>query len=88
IKTLRHYDETGLLRPAHIDPENWYRYYLASQLSQLHRILALKDFGFSLEQIAEALKAGITAEQMRGCCICGRRNSGSASRRRVIASAD
>jgi DNA-binding transcriptional MerR regulator len=69
IKTLRYYDETGLLRPAHIDPENGYRYYLASQLSQLHRILALKDFGFSLEQIAEALKAGITAEQMRGMLL-------------------
>ena len=53
----------------HIDPENGYRYYLASQLSQLHRILALKDFGFSLEEIAKALKAGITAEQMRGMLL-------------------
>jgi DNA-binding transcriptional MerR regulator len=52
IKTLRYYDERGLLSPAHIDPETGYRYYSASQLSQLHRILALKDFGFSLEQIA------------------------------------
>jgi len=69
IKTLRYYDETGLLAPAHIDPENGYRYYLASQLSQLHRILALKDFGFSLEQIAEALAAGVTAEQMRGMLL-------------------
>jgi len=69
IKTLRYYDETGLLRPAHIDSLNGYRYYLASQLSQLHRILALKDFGFSLEQIAEALRVGITAEQMRGMLL-------------------
>jgi effector-binding domain-containing protein len=69
IKTLRYYDETGLLPPAHIDPESGYRYYLAGQLSQLHRILALKDFGFSLEQIAEALKTGITAEQMRGMLL-------------------
>ena len=52
IKTLRYYDERGLLSPVHVDPETGYRYYSASQLSQLHRILALKDFGFSLEQIA------------------------------------
>ncbi|MBV8630680.1 MAG: MerR family transcriptional regulator [Silvibacterium sp.] len=69
VKTLRYYDETGLLRSAHIDPENGYRYYLAGQLSDLHRILALKDFGFSLEQIAQAMQAGITAEQMRGMLL-------------------
>ncbi len=69
IKTLRYYDETGLLHPAHIDPESGYRYYVANQLTQLHRILALKDFGFSLDQIAEALKAGVTAEQMRGMLL-------------------
>ena len=66
IKTLRYYDERGLLSPAHIDPETGYRYYSASQLSRLHRILALKDFGFSLEQIARCLEEKVTGEQMRG----------------------
>jgi effector-binding domain-containing protein len=69
IKTLRYYDERGLLSPAHIDSETGYRYYSASQLSQLHRILALKDFGFSLEQIATCLEEKVTAEQMRGMLL-------------------
>ena len=56
IKTLRYYDERGLLSPAHVDPQTGYRYYSASQLSRLHRILALKDLGFSLEQIAMCLE--------------------------------
>lgn len=66
VKTLRYYDERGLLQPAYIDAATGYRYYSAAQLSQLHRILALKDFGFSLEQIAESLQPPVTAEQMRG----------------------
>lgn len=69
IKTLRYYDERGLLSPVHIDPETGYRYYSASQLSRLHRILALKDFGFSLEQIAICLEETLTAEQMRGMLL-------------------
>ena len=69
IKTLRYYDERGLLSPASIDPETGYRFYSASQLSRLHRILALRDFGFSLEQIATCLKETVTAEQMRGMLL-------------------
>jgi len=69
IKTLRYYDERGLLSPAHVDPETGYRFYSASQLSRLHRILALKDFGFSLEQIAKCLEGSVTAEQMRGMLL-------------------
>lgn len=42
IKTLRHYDEIGLLKPAYIDNNNGYRYYTSQQLPQLHRIIALK----------------------------------------------
>src|SRR3979490_2331366 len=69
IKTLRYYDERGLLSPAHVDPETGYRYYSASQLSRLHRILALKDFGFSLEQIAKCLNEKVMAGQMRGMLV-------------------
>src|SRR5690349_13499337 len=49
VKTLRYYDELGLLKPAHVDHFTGYRYYSADQLPQLNRILALKDLGFSLE---------------------------------------
>lgn len=55
IKTLHHYDEAGLLQPLHVDEQSGYRYYAASQLQTLHRILLLKDLGFALEQIRELL---------------------------------
>jgi DNA-binding transcriptional MerR regulator len=69
VKTLRYYDERGLLSAAHIDPITGYRYYSAAQISQLHRILALKDLGFSLDQIAKCLEEQVTAEQMRGMLL-------------------
>jgi DNA-binding transcriptional MerR regulator len=55
IKMLRHYDERGLLRPAAVDQATGYRYYLADQLPRLNRILALKDMGFSLDEVAALL---------------------------------
>ena len=66
IRTLRHYDELGLLKPVHIDRFTDYRYYTIEQLPQLNRILALKDLGFSLEQIARSLKDDVTPEQLHG----------------------
>ena len=64
-KALRLYDERGLLRPAWIDRFTGYRYYNADQLATLHSILALKDLGFSLDQIGELL-AGETDPQALG----------------------
>lgn len=55
IDTLRHYDALGLLKPAKVDPFTGYRYYSARQLASLNRILALKEIGFSLEDIARIL---------------------------------
>lgn len=66
IRTLRHYDELGLLKPVHIDRFTDYRYYTIEQLPRLNRILALKDLGFSLEQIARSLKDDISPEQLQG----------------------
>lgn len=66
VKTLRYYDEMGLLKPIEVDRFTNYRYYSASQLSRLNRILALKDLGLTLEQIAQILNDGITADQLRG----------------------
>jgi DNA-binding transcriptional MerR regulator/effector-binding domain-containing protein len=56
IKALRHYDALRLLRPAHIQPETGYRFYDLAQLSDLARILALKDCNFSLDEIALLLR--------------------------------
>jgi len=53
VKTLRHYDEIGLLKPDYIDEENGYRYYTSAQMPILHQILALREIGFTLEEIRE-----------------------------------
>ena len=66
VATLRYYDQVGLLKPIEVDRFTGYRYYSAGQLPRLHRILALKGLGFSLEQIGVALAEGLTPEQMRG----------------------
>ena len=66
VVTLRHYDECGLLKPIRIDSFTGYRYYSVSQLPRLNRILALKDLGFSLEQIEQVLNGGLTPEQLHG----------------------
>jgi len=60
------FDQVGLLKPVEVDRSTGYRYYSASQLPRLHRILALKGLGFSLDQIAVVLAEGLTPEQMRG----------------------
>ena len=52
VRTLRYYDEKGLFKPFKIDEQTGYRYYKASQLSQLNRIITLKELGFSLDEIA------------------------------------
>lgn len=55
VKTLRYYDEQKLLEPVYVDEENGYRYYEAGQMAQLQRILALKDMGFSIDDIRQIL---------------------------------
>jgi len=60
IKALRHYDELGLLKPVRIDSFTGYRYYSADQLPRLHRIIALKDMGLSLEEIARLLQDDVS----------------------------
>lgn len=60
VRMLRHYDEIGLLRPSHVDEETGYRYYKVAQLSQLNRIIALKELGFTLDQVRSMLDAGTT----------------------------
>ena len=51
IKALRFYEEQGLLTPAFVDNENGYRYYTMSQMAILHQITALKQAGFTLDDI-------------------------------------
>ncbi len=53
-RTLRHYDDIGLLPPSRIAP-NGYRHYDAAALVRLQRILLLRELGLGLPQIAEVL---------------------------------
>jgi DNA-binding transcriptional MerR regulator len=66
IKTLRHYDEIGLLNPARTDPATGYRFYSIEQLPRLHRIMALKEMGLSLEQIGLMLEDDLPVDEIRG----------------------
>ena len=66
VRMLRHYDQLGLLKPSRTDNFTNYRYYSADQLPRLNRILALRDLGFSLEQIGNMLDEELSAEQLMG----------------------
>ncbi|MGH1362865.1 MAG: MerR family transcriptional regulator [Calditrichia bacterium] len=62
---LRHYDAIDLFKPVQVDEWTGYRYYSASQLPQLNRILALKDLGLSLEEARQVLENDISTSEMR-----------------------
>jgi effector-binding domain-containing protein len=54
------------LTPSETDPFTGYRYYSAAQLPRLNRILALRDLGFSLEQVAGILEEDLSLDQLLG----------------------
>jgi DNA-binding transcriptional MerR regulator len=66
VKALHHYDALGLFQPMQVDEWTGYRYYSFEQLPRLNRILALKDLGFSLEQIRHVLDEAVGAEEIAG----------------------
>jgi effector-binding domain-containing protein len=65
VKTLRYYDEIGLLKPVKVDPFTSYRYYSVEQLPRLNRILVLKNLGLSLEEISRMVNDDLTTEHIR-----------------------
>ena len=69
VKTLRYYDEIGLLKPVEVDRFTGYRYYSASQLPRLNYIVALKNLGLSLEEIATLINNDLTPSQMKDIFI-------------------
>ncbi len=71
VVTLRYYDEVDLLKPVRVDAFTGYRFYSADQLPRLNRTagfasVALKDLGFSLDQIKLMLADSLTSERLRG----------------------
>jgi DNA-binding transcriptional MerR regulator len=74
-RLLRFYDELGLLKPAHADPQTGYRHYTVAQLAQLNRITVLKELGFSLEQIGAMLESPVGADELRRMLLMRRNDA-------------
>ncbi|MEM9538040.1 MAG: MerR family transcriptional regulator [Cyanobacteria bacterium P01_E01_bin.42] len=55
IRTLRYYDEIGLLVPSH-RTEAEYRLYSEADIARLQQILSLRQLGFALKEIRECLE--------------------------------
>lgn len=66
VRRLRHYDASGLLLPDHVDPSSGYRSYSPEQLHVLNRLVALKDLGFTLDQVRRILSEPVGVEELRG----------------------
>ena len=58
IKALRHYDESGLLTPAFVDPASGYRYYSIGQTNRAEAIRLLRSVDVPLDEIRDMLDDG------------------------------
>ena len=59
VKTLRHYEQKGLLFPCEVDEWTGYRYYSIEQMQRLNTIRQLQRLGFSLDEIKELYDEGV-----------------------------
>ena len=57
VKTLRHYQQVGLLEPADIDPSTGYRYYTLDQLPSARLIRRLRDLRMPVADVRAVLIA-------------------------------
>lgn len=53
VRTLHHFDEIGLLRPSR--SASGHRLYTDADVSRLYQVLALRDLGLSLREVAASL---------------------------------
>ena len=56
VRTLRHYDEIGLVKPTLVG-ENGYRYYDWEAMALLQQVLFYRELGMSLKEIGPLLQA-------------------------------
>ena len=76
VKTLRHYEQKGLLIPDEVDEWTGYRYYSITQMQKLNSIRHLQQLGFTLDEIKDLLTADnlleiprpIRQKSVRGLC--------------------
>jgi DNA-binding transcriptional MerR regulator len=64
VRMLRHYDEIGLLPPARVDSYSGYRSYEGRQFAALGRILAFKDLGFRLDEVARIVHGNVDGDAL------------------------
>lgn len=66
IKTIRFYDNKGILHADYVSEENGYRFYEKDTVEIFRQILKLKEAGFTLAEIDQHLKAqdGISTEKL------------------------
>ena len=65
VKTLRHYEQKGLLLPYEVDEWTGYRYYSIDQMQELRYIRNLQKLGFSLDEIGDLQELGSTTPSIR-----------------------
>ena len=59
VKALRHYDELGLLRPAHVDEWTGYRWYERSQVRDAVAVRRLRSLRVPLDQVAVLIRSDV-----------------------------
>jgi DNA-binding transcriptional MerR regulator/effector-binding domain-containing protein len=64
VRMLRHYDEIGLLLPARVDSDTGYRSYEGKQFAVLGGILAFKDLGFRLDEVARIVQGDVDGDAL------------------------
>lgn len=83
-KTLRYYDEIGLIKPDEINPENGYRYYAIGQLKRMLLINRLKGYDFSLEEIKALLALEEDQAEEELCAALHRKRAGMQAKLKAI----
>ena len=84
VRMLRHWDEIGLLNPAHVDPTTGYRSYAPEQLAELAEIVRLRDLGVGLADIGRVIRPEVGGPAARQVLEAAR----EALRRTVTAESD
>ncbi|WP_053373466.1 MerR family transcriptional regulator [Paenibacillus sp. FJAT-27812] len=83
-KTLRYYDEIGLMTPDEINPENGYRYYSIRQLKKMLLINRLKSYHFPLEEIKAFLEWEDDQSEEKLCSALNRKRKEIQEKRNAL----
>jgi MerR family transcriptional regulator, copper efflux regulator len=90
LRTLRHYDEIGLLTPS-LRSDGGYRLYTADDLARLLVIRRMKPLGYTLEdmqQVMDAIQLGAAVDPMRWSALLGEAEQRRAALAEKVAMAD